>query len=266
MTTSGGTRFPFFQVDAFADVPLSGNPAAVMPLSEWPEDTLLQAIAAENNLSETAFTVPLEGSEADFHLRWFTPTVEVDLCGHATLAAAHLLLNGNSIAFQTRSGILRASRSDDLVWIDLPAEPVLPTDDPQLLAILGLNAGQVWRGHSGNGARIVLLPNENAVRAVAPDFTALQQIDSLVIVTAPGKHHPIASRVFAAAYGIPEDPVTGSAHCALVPFWADRLQRREFSAFQASKRGGLLQCRLEGDDRVKLGGRCFTVIEGSFRL
>lgn len=258
------TTTPFFQVDAFAERPLGGNPAAVMPLTQWLDDGLMQAIAAENNLSETAFTVPSDRDDADYDLRWFTPTVEVDLCGHATLATAHILLTGKIVRFATRSGILTVTREGELLQLDLPAAPVEPASDPGLMEALGVT-GELFEGTAGNGNAIVLLPDEAAVRAVTPDFAALATFPKLVSVTAPGDDHAIASRVFAAYHGIPEDPVTGSAHAALVPFWAKRLGRDKFSAFQASKRVGLIECRLAGD-RVILGGRCFTTIEGSFQL
>ena len=260
------TLLPFFQVDAFAAKAFEGNPAAVMPLTEWLPDDVMQAIAAENNLAETAFTVPSERDDADYDLRWFTPTVEVDLCGHATLASAHILLNGAAIRFSTRSGILTVTRDEGRLALDLPAYPVEPGNEPGLLAALGLPANTpTFLSCGGNGAAIALLVDEAAVRAVAPDFTALRTIDRLVIVTAPGRHSAIASRVFAAYHGIDEDPVTGSAHAALVPFWAKRLDRHHFSAFQASQRGGHLDCELRGD-RVILGGTCITVIEGHFQL
>jgi PhzF family phenazine biosynthesis protein len=255
---------PFFQVDAFAPRPLTGNAAAVMPLEEWLPDEQLQAIAAENNLSETAFTVPSADGSADYHLRWFTPTVEVDMCGHATLAAGHILLTGEKVSFQTRSGILSVHRRGDLLQLDLPASTVEESEAPDVLAALGVE-GQVHRGRGGNGAIIVTLPDEGAVRAVYPDFTALRRIDALVMVTAPGRNTTIASRVFAAFHGIDEDPVTGSAHAALVPLWSQRLGRTRFSAAQVGPRGGLLECELAGD-RVLLGGQCWTVIEGSFQL
>ena len=256
---------PFFQVDAFAPRPLTGNPAAVMPLEEWLPDATLQAIAAENNLSETAFTVPLQDGEADYHLRWFTPTVEVDLCGHASLASGHVLITGERVRFATRSGILTVTREDDLLWLDLPASRVEPAEAADALAALRLKGGATYRGTGANGAIIVLLEDEAAVRAVQPDFVALRRIPSLVMVTAPGNRQDIASRVFAAYHGIDEDPVTGSAHCALVPLWAERLGRTRFSAAQVGKRGGLLECQLTGN-RVRLGGTCFTTIEGSFQL
>ena len=258
------TNIPFFQVDAFAERPLTGNPAAVMPLERWLGDAVLQAIAAENNLSETAFTVPSERDDADYDLRWFTPTVEVDLCGHATLASGHALLTGERVRFATRSGILTVSRNGDLLELDLPAHSVEATEIPGLHEALE-TAGATFGGRSGNGSAIVLLENEAAVRAVSPDFAKLRTMDRLVIVTAPGDEQDVASRVFAAYHGIDEDPVTGSAHAALIPFWAKRLGRDIFTALQASKRTGLLQCRLAGD-RVILGGHCATVIVGSFQL
>jgi PhzF family phenazine biosynthesis protein len=260
------TPLPFFQVDAFADRPFGGNPAAVMPLTEWLPDSTLQAIAAENNLSETAFTVPSESADAEFDLRWFTPTVEVDLCGHATIASGHVLISGQRVRFSTRSGILTVTRDGDLLRLDLPAHAVEPGVEPGLLDALRLPAQTpTYLGRSGNGTAIALLPDEAAVRAVAPDFEALRSIDRLVIVTAPGADTAITSRVFAAYHGIDEDPVTGSAHAALVPLWAQRIGRNRFSALQASKRGGHIDCELKGD-RVILGGHCVTVIEGHFQL
>jgi PhzF family phenazine biosynthesis protein len=258
------TTLPFFQVDAFAERPLTGNPAAVMPLERWLDDTLMQAIAAENNLSETAFTVPSDGGEADYELRWFTPTTEVELCGHATLASGHVLIHGDRVRFSTRSGVLTVSRSGDLLELDLPAYKAAPGELPGLEEALGIS-GELFIAEGGNNSAILLLPDEAAVRAVRPDFARLKTFDRLVMVTAPGKEQDIASRVFAAYHGIDEDPVTGSAHASLVPFWAERLGRTEFTALQASARTGLLHCRLE-DDRVILGGRCQTVIVGQFQL
>lgn len=258
------TSTPFFQVDAFADRPLTGNPAAVMPLERWIDDALMQAIAAENNLSETAFTVPSESGEADYDLRWFTPTTEVDLCGHATLASGHVLIHGDGVRFSTRSGILSVTRNGELLELELPAYAVAPGELPGLADALGVS-GETFVGAGGNNSAIVLLPDEAAVRAVRPDFARLKQFDRLVMVTAPGDRHAVASRVFAAYHGIDEDPVTGSAHAALVPFWAERLGRTDFTALQSSERSGVLHCRLEGD-RVVLGGHCQTVIVGQFQL
>jgi PhzF family phenazine biosynthesis protein len=237
----------------------------VLPLDRWLDDALMQAIAAENNLSETAFTVPSERDDADYELRWFTPTTEVPLCGHATLAAGHVLVTGQEVRFSTKkSGILTVSRDGDLLALDLPAHQVEPGDDPRLLDALGIE-GDLFIGHRAESAAIVLLKDEDAVRAVEPDFEALKSCQDLVIVTAPGDEQDIASRVFAVPCGINEDPVTGAAHAALVPFWAKRLGRDQFTALQASKRTGLLGCRLAGD-RVVLSGRCQTVIVGQFQL
>ena len=258
------TSIPFFQVDAFAERPLTGNPAAVMPLERWLDDTVMQRIAAENNLSETAFTVPADGSEADYDLRWFTPTTEVDLCGHATIASGHVLIHGERVRFSTRSGILSVSRNGDLLELELPAYEVAPGELPGLQEALGVS-GELFVGEGGNNSAIVLLADEDAVRAVRPDFSRLKQFNRLVMVTAPGREQDVASRVFASYHGIDEDPVTGSAHAALVPFWANRLGRTQFTALQASERSGLLHCRLEGD-RVILGGHCQTVIVGQFQL
>ena len=256
---------PFFQVDAFAERPLTGNPAAVIPLESWLDDRMMQAIAAENNLSETAFTVRSESDDADYDLRWFTPTTEVDLCGHATLAAGHVLVAGDRVRFATRSGILMVTRDGGLLQLDLPAFPVEQGELPGLLPALGLTGAPTFLGRGGNGAAIVLLSDEAAVLAVRPDFRSLREIDRLVMVTAPGAEHPVVSRVFAAYHGIDEDPVTGSAHAALVPFWADRLGTDAFTALQASARTGVLYCRNAGD-RVILGGRCHTMITGTFHI
>ena len=253
----------FFQVDAFTDRPLAGNPAAVIPLDQWLDDGLMQAIAAENNLSETAFTVPADAEDADYDLRWFTPETEVKLCGHATLAASHVLITGERVRFSTLSGILTVSRSGDLLLLDLPAAAVERRDLPGLDRALGIS-GETYVD-AGDGIAIMLLEFEHVVRAVRPDFAALRDFPDLVMVTAPGEAHDVVSRVFAVPVGINEDPVTGAAHAALVPFWAKRLGRHEFTAFQASRRGGVLHCRDAGD-RVILGGQCVTVIEGHFQL
>jgi PhzF family phenazine biosynthesis protein len=258
------TSIPFFQVDAFAERPLTGNPAAVMPLERWLDDALMQRIAAENNLAETAFTVPSDREDADYDLRWFTPTVEVNLCGHATLASAHVLIHAEPVRFATRSGILSVTRRGDLLDLEMPAAPPKAAELPQLLRALGIS-GETFLSGTGNSNVLVLVENEQAVRAVRPDFAALAQLPYLVSVTAPGDEYDIASRVFAAYYGVPEDPVTGSAHTCLVPFWAERLRRTEFTALQASERSGVLHCRLEGE-RVILGGHCQTVIVGQFQL
>jgi PhzF family phenazine biosynthesis protein len=259
------TNLPFFQVDAFADRPLTGNPAAVMPLERWLDDTVMQAIAAENNLSETAFTVPSALDEADFDLRWFTPAAEVELCGHATLAAAHVLMTASTVRFATKSGTLIVSRNGDQLDLDMRAANLTQVDEPELCVALGLPNSPVWLADGYNDAAIIEVANEAAVRAIRPDFAALGQIRRMAVVTARGEDHDIASRVFVPYLGIDEDPVTGSAHAALVPYWTTRLGRGEFTALQASARGGVLHCRAEGG-RAILGGHCHTVIVGQFQL
>jgi PhzF family phenazine biosynthesis protein len=276
------TELRFVQVDAFADRPFAGNSAAVMPLDAWLSDESLQAIAMENNLSETAFTVPVrqngpapgEEEGVDYELRWFTPTTEVVLCGHATLASGHVLLGERErIRFRTRrAGMLEVARDGvpgsgsgaGRYAMSLPAWKPDPKPLPQVLAALGCEAREtLW--HPGRYALIVV-DSEADVLALQPDFRALAAIgDILTIVTAPGSDTDITSRVFAAGAGIDEDPVTGSAHCVSVPYWAERLGKTELTAWQASKRGGHLTARLEGE-RVILGGKCVTVIEGVMRI
>jgi PhzF family phenazine biosynthesis protein len=259
------TTIPFFQVDAFADRPLTGNPAAVMPLEQWLDDPTMQAIAAENNLSETAFTVPRESGDADFDLRWFTPAAEVELCGHATIAAGHVLMTGQSVRFATKSGVLIVSRRDTMLELDMRAANLSEVDEPELCRALGLPDRPVWLADGYNDAAIVELEDEAQVRACSPDFAALKAIRRMAVVTARGRQQDVASRVFVPYLGIDEDPVTGSAHAALVPYWTQRLGRHEFTALQASARTGMLHCRQEGD-RAVLGGQCHTVIVGQFQI
>ncbi|HEU0310375.1 MAG TPA: PhzF family phenazine biosynthesis protein [Sphingomicrobium sp.] len=260
------TPLPFFQVDAFAQAPFTGNPAAVMPLDHWLPDEVMQSIAAENNLSETAFTVPATSEDADYDLRWFTPTTEVPLCGHATFAAAHILIKGPEVRFSTQSGVLTVTRDGDMLQMSLPAFTLEAGQVPGLLEALRLDQGEIHIARGAEPAVIILLRDEQAVRAVNPDFKALKALNLfLAIVTAPGDDQAVASRVFCPSVGIDEDPVTGAAHAALVPFWAERLGRHRFTALQASKRTGLLECELRGD-RVILGGHAVTVIEGHFQI
>jgi PhzF family phenazine biosynthesis protein len=260
------TELRFVQVDAFADAPFTGNPAAVMPLDDWLPDAILQAIAMENNLSETAFTVP--AGRGEYELRWFTPTTEVALCGHATLASGHVLIEGEEVRFRTRkAGMLKVRRDEEALTLDLPVTLVKPGTGEALLRALATPNARVFTSYQGAEATaIILLEDAEAVRACAPDMRALRDVELMAIVTAPGDGgYDIVSRVFVPAWGVDEDPVTGSAHAALAPFWAERLGRDSFTAFQASSRGGRVECRLAGD-RVILGGRCVTVIEGCYRL
>ena len=263
-------RIPFVQVDAFASAPFTGNPAAVMPLAAWLDDDVLQAIAAENNLAETAFLLPDESGEADFELRWFTPANEVVMCGHATLASGHFVLSSDTaldrVTFRTRkAGLLHVARMDDGYELALPAWVPSPKPLPAIVAALGVEnvVETLWHEHRYG---VVVLESAEQVRAVAPDFRALaREGDWLTIVTAPGEDTDIVSRAFAPGAGVDEDPVTGSAHAVVVPYWAKRLGRDHLTAYQPSARGGHLDCRLEGD-RVILGGQCITTIEGTFFL
>ena len=236
-----------------------------MPLEKWLDDQLLQAIAAENNLSETAFTVPSERDDADFDLRWFTPTAEVEMCGHATLASGHVLIHSGPVRFAARCGILTVKRHGDLLELEMAAARLTEVHEPDLCAALGLPEAPAWLADGYNDAAIIEVADEAAVRAVRPDFRALGKIHRMPVVTARGTSHDVVSRVFVPYLGIDEDPVTGSAHAALAPYWAKRLGRNEFTALQASERTGVLQCRLDGD-RVLLGGQCHTVIAGQFQL
>jgi PhzF family phenazine biosynthesis protein len=259
------TALRIVQVDAFADRPFTGNPAAVMPLDAWLPDDILQAIGQENNLAETAFTVPADGGGADYELRWFTPATEVVMCGHATLASGHVLLAGSKVRFRTRNaGILEVARDGEGYAMSLPAWAPAPRPLPAVVAALGCAPIEtLW--HPQRYA-VAVLENEAQVRAVEPDFRALaKEGDLLTIVTAPGDNSDVVSRAFAPGAGIDEDPVTGSAHAVLTPYWAGRLGRSAFTAYQASRRGGHVACRLEGD-RVILGGKCVTVMEGVMRI
>jgi predicted PhzF superfamily epimerase YddE/YHI9 len=258
---------PFVQVDAFADAPFTGNPAAVLTLDHWLEDDVLQVIAAENNLAETAFSVPLpEGDTADYALRWFTPTVEVALCGHATLATGHVLLGEREmVRFRTqRAGDLIVTRAGDALALDLPSWAPSPKPLPEMARHMG---GPVLETYWQEGGYAVFVyPDEQTVRALTPNFAAMRpSSEILFIATATGAQTDIVSRVFAPGAGVDEDPVTGAAHCIITSYWAERLGRTDFSAYQASKRGGRLHCALRGD-RVVLTGACRTMIRGAFLL
>ncbi|WP_019830949.1 PhzF family phenazine biosynthesis protein [Sphingomonas sp. PR090111-T3T-6A] len=263
-------KLPFLQIDAFADRPFAGNPAAVVPLDRWLEDEMLQRIAAENNLSETAFLVTDATGEADFELRWFSPAAEVALCGHGTLASGHAILGTepcrNRVTFRTRqAGILAVARDGAGYKLALPAWKPEPRPLPAIVAALGLDTvvETLWHPHR---YALVIVENEDVVRGLTPDFRALAaEGNILAIVSARGRETDIVSRAFAPGAGVDEDPVTGSAHAVMAPYWAEKLGRPEFSAFQASARGGRLGCRLDGE-RVILSGRCVTVIEGALLL
>lgn len=242
-----------YTVDAFTNRVFGGNPAAVCPLTAWLDDATMQNIAAENNIAETAFFVP-EGD--GFHIRWFTPACEVELCGHATLASAYVIFKylvpeRSQVSFRAMAGDLRVTRQGDLLSLDFPSRPPKRTDAPAgLLEALGVESRDVWLARD----YLVVLRSASEVKDLRPDFVKLEKIDMwAVIVTAAGDDCDFVSRFFAPGKGINEDPVTGSAHCELIPFWADRLGKRQMHARQVSKRGGELVCELNGD-RVKIAG------------
>ena len=249
-----------YQVDAFTSLPFTGNPAAVCPMESWPDDGLLQAIAEENNLSETAFFVPTEGG---YELRWFTPASEVDLCGHATLASSHIIFDlfdhpGPIINFATRSGNLSVKRRDGLLEMNFPA--ATPQPHPQseaLTAGLGRQPIEVLCAFD----YIAVFEDEAEVRRIDPDFTILSKLDLRgVAITSRGSDTDFVSRFFAPKLAVQEDPVTGSAHCELAPFWLERTGINPLSARQVSKRGGTLECEVVGD-RVLLRGSAVTIME-----
>ena len=259
-------QLPIYQVDAFADRPFAGNPAGVCLLPEPAEAEWMQNVAMEMNLAETAFVT--RRADGDFDLRWFTPAVEVDLCGHATLATSHVLWETDALAtdetarYHTKSGLLHAVRRGDRIELDFPANPPSAADTPEgLLDALGLEARYVGQTRFDY---FVEAESETVVRSITPDFRCLRQLGVRgVIVTARCERSgfDVVSRFFAPGAGIDEDPVTGSAHCALAPYWSEKLGRKELRGFQASSRGGVVGMTLVGD-RVKLTGRAVTVLRG----
>lgn len=260
-------KIPIYQVDAFTSEVFSGNPAAVCILDAWIDDRRLQSIAAENNLSETAYLVQ---NENGFDLRWFTPVTEVDLCGHATLASAFVQFvcrkwNADTIRFQTRkSGQLVVTRRDEVLEMDFPARPAYARTPPDgLNHALGVTPEKVF---GSTEDLMVVLDNEKAVLEVQPDFAALDHLDCRgIIITAPGDRCDFVSRFFAPSVGVPEDPVTGSAHCVLIPYWATVLGKKELHALQVSKRGGELFCGLVGE-RVRISGKAALYLEGTITI
>ncbi len=255
-------KIPIYQIDAFTSKVFFGNPAAVCPLDEWLEDSIMQSIALENNLSETAFFVP---ESEGYQLRWFTPIAEVDLCGHATLASAYVIFNEintriDQVSFQTKSGELIVSRNANLLQLDFPAQPPEPCEaDQKLLQALEGNPLHVLR----NDDYFVTYETEAEIRDLKPNMHLLSDVDSRgIIVTAKGDQADFVSRFFAPRYGIPEDPVTGSAHCALIPYWSDKLGKTKLLAHQVSERGGELFCENNGD-RVIIAGQGVKYMEGT---
>jgi PhzF family phenazine biosynthesis protein len=259
-------KLTLYQADAFTEKLFSGNPAAVIPLPAWLPDETMQKIAMENNLSETAFFVPDNGV---FNLRWFTPSVEVDLCGHATLASAHILFNHlkvdqPEIRFQTRSGLLTVKRNGEWLTLNFPSDPPSNVEMPPAMeAVLGVKPVETLKGKI---KYLAVLPSQDQVVTCSPDFSLMKKLDAQgVIVTAQAHEVDFVSRFFAPNAGIDEDPVTGSAHCVLVPYWSRVLGKTEFTARQVSARGGFLKCRLLGD-RVEMSGQAATYLTGEIDL
>ena len=255
-------KLPIFQADAFASGLFKGNPAAVVLLTDWLADSRMQQIAEENNLSETAFFIS-EGDE--FHIRWFTPKAEVNLCGHATLATAHIIFNelkyqGPQITFNSNSGLLNVTKTGEMLQLDFPADQVTRVEmDPHLEKALGFQPMEVYKGKTDY---LLLFESEDIIQAIRPDFHLLNQVNARgIIVTAEGSSVDFVSRFFAPQVGVNEDPVTGSAHTSLIPFWADRLDKAQMQALQLSARGGELRCTL-ANDRVLIAGNAITYLRG----
>lgn len=263
-------KLAIYQIDAFTRNLFGGNPAAVCPLDEWPADNVLQQIATENNLAETAFFV--KRSDGTFNLRWFTPELEMDLCGHATLAAAFVLFEemsyaGSAIKFATRSGELIVKRINELLELDFPARPPEPAELPQIIADgLSIQPKEIWKARD----YLLLYDREADIRNIKPNRAILDQINldpGGIIVTAKGDLNEVdfVSRFFTPQASVFEDPVTGSAHCTLIPFWAERLHKKQLNALQLSKRGGELFCELAGD-RVLIRGHAVKYLEGTIDI
>lgn len=260
-------EIPIYQIDAFAARAFAGNPAGVCPLEGWLADDVLQAIAMENNVSETAFFVAR--GDGDYDLRWFTPTVEVDICGHATLASAFVIARElepgrDRVRFHTRSGALNVTRDGDLYALDFPSQPPQPVT-PELARTVSEALGSTPLEVHRAIKFLALLADEQAVLDARPDLAQVVHLDDGLIITAPGEDCDFVSRYFAPHAGIPEDPVTGSAHCVLTPFWARRLDKARMTARQVSKRGGELEVEDRGE-RVAIAGRCAPYMSGRITL
>ncbi len=258
-------KIPLYQIDAFASKLFEGNPAAVCPLDKWLPDEIMQSIAAENNLSETAFFVPRGNG---FHIRWFTPASEVDLCGHATLAAAYILFNTlgykkDKIEFDSKSGILTVTKDNEWLVMDFPAQPPVSCDIPEEI-IKAFNIEPIECLKSEDF--IVVFEREIDIESAHPDFGQLIKLDLRgVIITAKSSRYDFVARFFAPKYGIPEDPVTGSAYTQLAPYWVSKIGPKRFSVKQMSSRGGELTCELVGD-RVLISGRAVKYLEGTIKI
>ncbi len=260
-------KLTIYQVDAFAENVFGGNPAAIIPLQDWLDDGLMQKIAMENNLSETAYFVK---TDTGYHIRWFTPTFEIDLCGHATLASAYIIKNFiephlAEINFTTqKAGILKAMAKDGMHTLDFPSRMPQPAEAPdKLLKSLNMTAAvEVLKSRD----YFIVLPNEDAVKNAEPDFSLMKEVETVgVIITAKGQSADVVSRCFYPRAGIPEDPVTGSAHCNIVPYWCEKLGKKKIFCKQISSRGGDLYCELTGD-RVLMSGKCVLFLQGEINI
>ena len=254
-------KLDLYQIDAFADKPFTGNPAAVIPLEAWPDDATMQAIAEENNLAETAFFVQ---QDTGYRIRWFTPAAEVDLCGHATLASAYVLFQELAykspiLTFESKSGPLNISRKGDLFVMDFPSQKCEPSAAPDgLSGALGIEVNECWQ----NEDFMVVLEDQAQLAAITPDFSALSKLDLRgVIITAPSKEYDFVNRFFAPNVGVNEDSVTGSAYTKLIPYWAERLAKNVLTGKQVSSRGGKVFCELKGD-RVLIAGSAVKYLQG----
>ena len=262
-------KLTLYQVDAFADKLFGGNPAAVIPLKKWIPDELMQQLTMENNLAETAFFVPSRTKKADFDIRWFTPELEINLCGHATLASAHVIFEilkakKKKVVFDSKSGLLTSSKRKGKIELDFPSWPperISEFPDTLLASIGNPEIAGVYK----NREYLVELINEEAVRNCKPDFSLMKKLDRMVIITAPGKEVDFVSRFFAPTAGIDEDPVTGSAHAQLIPFWSNKLGKKKMTAKQLSRRGGTLYCEQKGE-RVIMGGNSVFYMKGEIEI
>lgn len=258
-------KIKLYQVDAFSDKPFEGNPAAICPLNSWIPDSLMQSIAGENNLSETAFFVP---GDDGYRIRWFTPTTEVNLCGHATLAAGHVLFEhlgykGEKIVFDSQSGLLSVEKKEEMLFLDFPVDVYEKQEKESVQDVLEVEILEAYRGRDD---LLFIIENEKTLKELLPDMEKIRSLACrCVIVSAPGDERDFVSRVFAPQSGIPEDPVTGSVHTMLIPYWADKLGKDTLSARQLSQRGGNLSCELDGT-RVKIGGQAVTFMLGEICL
>ncbi len=259
-------KFTLYQVDAFAEEVFTGNPAAVIPLQSWLPDDVMQKIAIENNLSETAFFIP---EDDGFHIRWFTPASEVNLCGHATLATAHVLFNhlnfkGSEIVFQSRSGILKVEKQDNLIVLDFPVSPLTEIPFPEnMIKACGILPVKCIKGRED---LMLIFKSQDDIKKLSPDFEFMKTLEARgVIATSKSVEFDFVSRFFAPLEGINEDPVTGSAHTVLIPYWKEVLGKTEMTAKQISARGGILHCKFTGE-RVEIGGKAITYLIGEIKI